>query len=306
MPLSLSALSEAIATLAADAAPWLAAIRIGPNLHATGIAWGGGLVATSGRTLPPHDSYTLVIAGGQPVSAQLVYRDPALDLALLRPDQAPRSPAMTPARPPAVGQLAVVVAADFDGSPTVRLTAVHRRARAPDPGPVLDMAEGLAEPGGLVLDPHGAVLGMAYVAAGGAVAVLPYRTIADIIETKLRGANPAAPRHAARPHPTGGRGSNKRGWFGIALQPITVPEPLVPRAGQASGRLVVGITTGGPADLAGLRLGDVLLSLDGHTTSGANSLRAFLEGSHIGSKVQARILRDNAVATAWLTVAEQP
>ena len=92
----------------------------------------------------------------------------------------------------------------------------------------------------------------------------------------------------------------------MALQPITVPESLVPRAGQASGRLVVGITAGGPAEQAGLRVGDVLLSLDGHSTSGANSLRTFLEGSRVGSRVEARILRETTIATAWLTVAEQP
>jgi serine protease Do len=81
---------------------------------------------------------------------------------------------------------------------------------------------------------------------------------------------------------------------------------LVPRAGQASGRLVVGITVGGPAEQAGLRVGDVLLSLDGHTTSGPNALRAFLEGSRIGNQIEVRILRDGNVATARLTVGEQP
>jgi hypothetical protein len=50
----------------------------------------------------------------------------------------------------------------------------------------------------------------------------------------------------------------------------------------------------------------VLLSLDGFSTSGANSLRRFLEGSRIGSKVEARLLRDAVIATAWLTVAEHP
>jgi serine protease Do len=80
----------------------------------------------------------------------------------------------------------------------------------------------------------------------------------------------------------------------------------VARAGQASGRLVVGITPGGPAERAGIRVGDVLLALDGFSTSGANSLRSFLEGSRIGSKVEARLLRDAVIATAWLTVAEHP
>ncbi len=297
MTQSLSSLSEAIAALAAAAAPWLAAIRVGPNQHVTGTTWGDSLVVTTDRALPPRDDYTLVMPGGKRVAARMVHREPMLNLALLRLDQPISTPAMTAARPPAVGNLTIVVGADFDGSPTMRLTAVHRQPRASEHGAVLDMTEAQADAGSLALDTAGAVLGIVHLATDGAVAIVPHRVIARFIDS--------APREA-KPRPNHGHRADRRGWFGVALQPITVPEPLVPRAGQTSGRLVVGITAGSPADQAGLRVGDVLLSLDGHSTSGANSLRTFLEGSRIGSQVEARILRDTAIATAWLTIAEQP
>ena len=304
MTLALSSLSDTIAALAAAAAPWLAAIRIDADTHVTGIGWADGVVATTDRALPARDGYTVILSGGTIVAAKLLHREPSLDLALLVLD---RRYAITPlpaAPPPLVGSLTVLVAADFDATPIVRLAVVHRQARAGGQGTMLDRTEARVEPGALVLDADGAVLGMAHIETGGAVTIVPYGTIARLVENAAR---PALPRPAGAPRPmTGAIPNGRRGWFGIALQPITVPEPLVPRAGQTSGRLVVGITAGGPAEQAGLRVGDVLLSLDGHSTSGPKSLRGFLGSSKIGNRVEVRVLRDAAVATTVLTVAEHP
>jgi S1-C subfamily serine protease len=303
---ALFALSEAIASLAAGSAAWLTAIRVGSNQHATGIAWGEHSVVATDRALPALDSFALVMPGGHLAAAKLLHRDAALNLALLRLDRPRAVPAMTTANPPPVGSLAIVVGADADATPTVRVAALHRHAHAGEHSAVLDLHEALAESGSLVLDATGAVLGMVQIVAGGVVAVMPHGTIGRFVETAPFGAPTPAPRPAPIATPVRAPATARRGWFGVALQPITVPEPLVPRAGQASGRLVVGITVGGPAEQAGLRVGDVLLSLDGHTTSGPNALRAFLEGSRIGNQIEVRILRDGNVATARLTVGEQP
>jgi S1-C subfamily serine protease len=99
---------------------------------------------------------------------------------------------------------------------------------------------------------------------------------------------------------------SRRGWLGVSLQPITVPEGLAHRAGQRTARQVVSVTRGGPADRAGLRSGDVLLALDGASTSGNHALRAFLAPDRIGSQVQVRLMRDGLVHTTVLTIAAQP
>ena len=119
---------------------------------------------------------------------------------------------------------------------------------------------------------------------------------------RMRQASASAPRTPTRV-PLGPR----RGWLGVALQPITVPDALAHRAGgQTSARMVISVTTGGPADLGGLHVGDVLLSLNGHNTSGSHALRAFLGADRIGTQVEVRLLRDGAMLTAQLTVAAQP
>ena len=295
---------------------------------------------TADQALPVRDGYTVVLPNGPLAAARCVLRDPAVNLALLRLDSAVALPPLALAPPPPVGTLVLAMGADFDATPTVRLTVVHRASRVADLGPVLDLPESAAEPGGLVLDSRGALLGMMNVVYGGAVVILPHHTIASGARRAAMAAAPAVPRRAepepryrapppepVKPHPQpattppvqapvqapvpprpDGRavGGGQRGWLGIALQPITVPEPLVSRAGQPSGRLVVGVNASGPADLAGLRVGDVLLSIDGVNTSGQNSLRTFLEAGRIGTKVEVRILRDAAIESVWLTIAAQP
>ena len=92
----------------------------------------------------------------------------------------------------------------------------------------------------------------------------------------------------------------------MSLQPITVPEGLAHRAGQRTARQVVSMTAAGRRICAGLRTGDVLLALDGSSTSGNHALRAFLAPERVGSQVQVRLMRDGLVHTTVLTVAAQP
>jgi hypothetical protein len=81
-PLSAFAqLSEAIVALVASAAPMLAAIRVGPNRHISGIVWQQDTVITSDQVLPAQDSFTLVLPGGMLMAARPVRRDAVGNLA---------------------------------------------------------------------------------------------------------------------------------------------------------------------------------------------------------------------------------
>ena len=62
----------------------------------------------------------------------------------------------------------------------------------------------------------------------------------------------------------------------------------------------------GPAERAGLQVGDVLLALNGHSASGAHALRAFMGADRIGTQIEVRLLRDGVVMLANVVVAEQP
>jgi membrane-associated protease RseP (regulator of RpoE activity) len=114
---------------------------------------------------------------------------------------------------------------------------------------------------------------------------------------------PGGQRQADHASPSSG---GRRGWLGVSLQPITVPDNLVHRAGQATARQVVAVTKGGPADRAGLRGGDVLLAVDRTPTTGNYALRSFLAPDRVGSQVELRVMRDGLLHTAMLTIEPQP
>jgi S1-C subfamily serine protease len=340
MSMTLFDVSASIAGLVESAAPLVAAIRVGQNRHITGIHWQPGIVVTADQSLPAQDTYTLILANGALASARPGSRDPSANLASLRLDNPAFAPGIEPGPDAPVGSLVLLLGADLDGSPTVRLTAVHRRARGGDTTGswmTLDLPPNQADQGGPALDASGRLLGMTSLGPRGEAVIVPHGVIG-------RFAAPAADSHGAEPNrdrpgplrggmpmptpmptpmPMQGSGqgmmapspnganplagtSGRRGWLGVALQPITVPDQLVQKAGQTSGRMVVSVSAAGPADRAGLRVGDVLLALDGYSTSGSHALRAFLGADRIGRQVEVRLLRDGSILSTFLTVAAQP
>jgi S1-C subfamily serine protease len=321
----LNQLSESISLLVANAAPLLTAIRIGTNRHITGFLWRNDLVVTADQALPAAAGYTIVLSTGALISAQAGPRDPGHGLACLRLDVPVVAAMPEPARSVTIGALVLALGANFDGSPTVRVTSIHGFPRAPGGGlaaVTLDLADGRASHGGMVLDAAGRFLGMTGPSPGGDAVVVPHGVIARFVDAAtVPDATAAPPDPEAMTLPTIPQGpvvtepatglapaalGQRRGWLGVSLQPITVPDTLAQRAGQRTARQVVSITRGAPADRAGLRFGDVLLALNGSSTSGNHALRAFLAPERIGSEVEVRLMRDGLIHTTILTIAAQP
>jgi S1-C subfamily serine protease len=286
---ALATLSDAIVAQVAAATPMLAAIRIGPNRHISGIVWQPDLVVTAEQSLPVQDSYTLVLPGGVLTAARAARRNAAGNLASLRLELATNVALIPFPSEPRVGTLALALGADADAAPLARLTMVRKvSSNGTDRAVTLDMPAALVAEGGPVLEAAGGLLGMAVIGPDGEAGVVPHAAITRMLD----------PQH--------GQVNGRRGWLGVALQPITVPETLRTAVGQGSGRMVVSLAPSGPAEQAGLRAGDILLSMDGHSISGAHALRALLGPERVGRQVEVRLLRDGQVETRHLTVAPQP
>ena len=99
-----------------------------------------------------------------------------------------------------------------------------------------------------------------------------------------------------------------RGWFGIAGQTQELSRALLRRLGldAPSGVLVVALTSGGPAENAGLRIGDVVLKLDGVATPSVDAVHKLLTRDRIGRKVSLDVLRDGVIVKLNLLVTERP
>lgn len=294
---TLGQMSDALAALVAEAAPVLCAIRTGPNRHVTGLIWRSTLMVTCDQPLPAQENYTVVLPGADSlISARPARRDPTANLASLEVDTPIARSAVRGPAEPMVGSLAVLISADPDASPTARLTMIRRISATGPIGPTisLDLPAGSTE-SGFVLDARGGLLGMLIPGHGGEALVVPHATISRFADP-LTMAGVTAPRLVGEGRP----------WLGLALQPIALNDESRPVAGQKSGRLVVSLTPNGPADQAGVRLGDVLLAIDGKSLVGASGLRSLLGSEQIGTPVRLRLMREGRLRSCHVVVAPHP
>lgn len=139
-----------------------------------------------------------------------------------------------------------------------------------------------------MLDMNGAVLGMSTFGPAGQVLVIPSSTIERVIPQLVRD------------------GQVARGWLGLGLQPVAVPEPLRESANQSIGMIVMSIANQGPAEQAGMKGGDIVIAIDGASMKGVRQLSTVLDGDNIGRKVEVRAIRGGELVSIDLVVGARP
>jgi serine protease Do len=96
------------------------------------------------------------------------------------------------------------------------------------------------------------------------------------------------------------------GWMGIKIQPVTPEIALGLRMAEPRGSIVAWVTDDGPADIAGIRVGDVILRLDDEIPSDDRALLREIGMSAPGRTVKIGLLRDGKDIVLPVTLAEWP
>ncbi len=289
---------EQISTSLADriglAAPSVVAIHTGRRRF-SGILWRPDVVLASEQTLADDPSLS-VIRGGQRIEATLAGRDPGTNVAVLRLETPLEGATLPPpAATPRVGSLALVIGADSTGGPTGRFGIVHSVGDAwhslaggrIDALIRLDTRLG-ADEGGLVLSPEGGLLGMSTSGPRRRTIVIPSATLSRVIDPLLAD------------------GRIARGWVGIGLQPVMIPDGFRQSTGREAGLMVVSLAASAPAEAAGILPGDIVLDIDGVPLSRPRALTALMGPERIGQAASLRVLRAGAVQTISVTIAARP
>jgi serine protease Do len=94
-----------------------------------------------------------------------------------------------------------------------------------------------------------------------------------------------------------------RGWLGVAVQEMTNSLAKNLNAIGTRGALVTGVTKGGPAENAGIKKGDVIVSLDGIPLVGVNDFRNRLAVSRVGKTVEIELQRRGEMVTIHASIA---
>ena len=290
MPIDLlQQFSDAVAARAAAVRGAVAAVRLSEGRYLSAAIWGPDVAVASEQSLPRGDEFELVVAGGAVVKAKLAGRDPGTNIAALRLERSIDFPGFENAEPQA-GALALAFGADGVGGVRARLGVVNvagpewtsSAGGRIDRYIVLDLSLARAEEGGPVLDAKGARLGISTFGPRGRVLVIPAATVERVLPALLKD------------------GRIARGWLGVGLQAVAVPDALQAEAGQSSGAMVMSLVPGGPAAKAGVVAGDIVLTVDG-----ARKIASALAGS-IGRTAELRLIRGGAVLSLQATIEARP
>jgi serine protease Do len=304
----LGAYSNRIAEIVAQVGTGTVAVIGRRHAVASGVAWRPGLVVTAAHVFRRTPAaVTLVGAEGRSFEATLVGIDSATDLALFRlADEAAVAPAtLGDAAGIRAGHVAIAVGRTGEGD-LIASSGVVNRAGGPWQtwlgGPVdrlirLDggIYDGLS--GAPVADASGAVIGTATSALSRSYGVVvPTLTVSRVVDALLA------------------HGHVGRAWLGIGAQTVPLADAAPPAgAGSAAqpgsadkhGLLVTSLAAGGPAERAGLRIGDIIVRAAGSAAANLRELRQAL-AEHVGQGVTLGVVRGGVPLDLQAEVGEWP
>ncbi len=253
----------------------------------SGVVWSAdGVIVAASHSVEQEEGIEVGLPDGSTVAAKLIGRDPTTDLAALR---ASASSLAVPAwADPATAKVGHLVLALSRPGRSVRasLGIVSVRAdswRTPGGGRLdhylqTDVGRHPGISGSLLVGAGGDALGMN--TAGllrGAILTLAAPTLRRVVDSLLA------------------HGQVRRGFLGIGTYPVRLPASMEAEAGQGTALMLVSVEPGSPAERAGLRLGDALLTFDGHSLRHPSDLLGLLEPEKIGSEVDVKLMRAGEV-----------
>jgi len=293
-------LSNTLADATSRAAATVVAVHAETRGSASGIVWRSGVIVTSEHALRRDEDIEVTLPDGRVVSAALAGRDPSMDIAVLKctgADSAVQQIGdVTTLKP---GSLTLVVGRTRASGPVaalgvVSLVAPDRRTwTGGSIAPYIRLDIGLQPTavGGAVIDAYGNLVGLATprFARFGAIAV-PASAINKIADTLLR------------------KGRIPRGYLGVGLQPVRLPNAFREslHRNEKTAAIILEVHPDGPADQAGLVIGDILVSLAGHPITRLEDVQSLLVGDAIGKSLPLKFVRGGSVQEGSIMVAERP
>jgi S1-C subfamily serine protease len=308
---ALDAYSVAVSTAAERLIPSVASLRVSRQLGGWSAAGSGSAVAiepvghlvTSAHVVAGSDQGTATFVDGSEFSFRVVGRDALSDLAIVRTAGGQPHPApLGEAARLRVGQLVVAIGnpLGFAGTVTAGVVSALGRSMAARDGRASRLVENVIQTdaalnpgnsGGALADSRGRVVGINTAVAGiGLGLAVPIdsstRRILDalIVDGRVR-----------------------RAFLGIVGGTRPLGEALAQRLGRRRGLEVVQLMHPSPAAAAGLRVGDIVVELDGAPIEGVADLQRRLIGDAVGRRFDLRIERSGrlqsvAVSPVELTV----
>ena len=260
-----------------------------------------GYIVTNNHVVEDALKVTVVFQDGSKHEAKIIGRDTKTDVALIKIETDKPLPYVSwgDSNAAEIGDWVVAVGNPFGLGGTVSAGIISARGRDIHSGPYDDFLQidapiNRGNSGGPTFNLAGQVIGIntaIYSPSGGSVGIgfaIPSSLAKPVIE-QLRS-----------------QGKVSRGWLGVQIQEVT---PAIARSLGLSndhGALVADVNRGSPAEKAGFKQGDVILSFNGHEIVKLRDLPIVVAETPVGRSVSAKVWRRGQEVTLTPVVAEQP
>ena len=263
-----------------------------------------GLILTNEHVVGDSTTVEVGFADGQRSAGEVLATDAVSDLALVRTERDGLPAAEFNTSLPTIGELAVVIGSPlgFENTATAGIiSGLHRSipGSASSSLALVDLIQTDApispgNSGGAVVNARSQVVGIseAYIPPeAGAVSLgfaIPAATAREVAEELLED------------------GTADHAFMG--LTPASITAAIAEQLGvpQAEGVLALSVGDGGPADEAGIRAGDVLLSVDGEALASAEDLLAAIRQHNPGETVSVEVRRDGETRSVQVALSDRP
>ncbi len=261
-----------------------------------------GYIATNYHVIANTERIVVVLPDGRNVTGKLVGADPTTDIAVVKIDAAKLKAApLGDSDKLEVGQFAIAIGNPFGmvlRGPTVTIgvvSALKRRIQAETAAYEnliqTDAAINPGNSGGPLVDINGNVIGINTAMipfAQGIGFAIPINKVKEIVGELIT------------------HGKVVRPWIGIFGISLTHEIAAYSNLQVDTGVLVVNMYRGGPAHLEGLRIGDIIIALDGKKVETVEQLQNAIKGKKVRLKVKLTIVREGGRLELPITIEEVP
>jgi len=244
-----------------------------------------GFILTNNHVVENADEIKVRLADNKDFVARIIGRDPKTDLALIKvnPDSPLAPLTLGNSDRLQVGDWVVAIGNPFGLGNTVTAGIVSAKYRQIGAGAYdnfiqTDASINPGNSGGPLLNTAGEVVGInsaIFSQSGGSVGIsfaIPIN-MAKVLLPQLK------------------TGKVVRGWLGVMIQPITAELKVKLGLKDEMGALVADVTSGGPAEKAGILRGDVIVSFDGKQIKESNDLPFMVASTPVGQTVPVEVIR---------------
>jgi S1-C subfamily serine protease len=298
---ALDAYSAVVTAVAQSVLPSVASIAVrsrrGNGGGSASVITPDGYLLTSAHVVAGSRSAEATFADGTTVAADIAGHDELSDLAVLKARGAvPEPVTMGRAEDLQVGQLVVAIGNPLGlaGSVTAGIVSGLGRSLPTKSGRVVDeviQTDAALNPGnsgGVLADGRGRMVGVNTAVAGiGLGLAVPinastHKIIAALMHT----------------------GRVRRAWLGIAGAHIPVPPAAAAKLGTTHGLQIASVVAGSPAAEAGLRRGDIVVSVDGKNVVTATAIQRLMVEDAIARRIEMTVWRNGALVDVFVTPRE--